>query len=78
MHEDKKSSESACLALSRLAESYKNDMNRLRDVAKPEVLENLQKILSANPPAVSSNTFVTVLHILVIMASHGCMVVEIW
>ena len=71
VHEDKKSSESACLALSRLAESYKNDMNRLRDVAKPEVLENLQKILSANPPTVSSNTFVTVLHILVIMASHG-------
>ena len=71
VHEDKKSSESACLALSRLAESYKNDMNRLRDVAKPEVLENLQKILSANPPTVSSNTFVTVLHVLVIMASHG-------
>ena len=71
VHEDKKSSESACLALSRLAESYKNDMNRLRDVAKPEVLSNLQQILASNPPSVSSNTFVTVLHILVIMASHG-------
>lgn len=71
VHEDKKSSESACLALSRLAESYKNDMNRLRDVAKPEVLANLQQILEANPPTVSPNTFVTVLHILVIMASHG-------
>ena len=71
VHEDKKSSESACLALSRLAESYKNDMNRLRDVAKPEVLANLQQILATNPPTVSSNTFVTVLHILVIMASHG-------
>ena len=74
VHDDKKSSESACLALSRLAESYKNDMNRLRDVAKPEVLANLQQILAANPPTVSSHTFVTVLHILVIMASNGSVV----
>ena len=44
VHEDKKSSESACLALSRLAESYKNDMNRLRDVAKPEVLDAMELI----------------------------------
>lgn len=71
IHDDKKSSESACLALSRLAESYKNDKNRLRDIAKPEVLSNLQKILVTSPPNVSSNTFVTVLHILVIMASNG-------
>ena len=71
VHDDKKSSESACLAMSRLAESYKNDKNRLRDIAKPDVLANLQQILVANPTNVSSNTFVTVLHILVIMSSHG-------
>eukprot|EP00095_Tigriopus_kingsejongensis_P008879 maker-scaffold15_size728074-snap-gene-6.27 protein:Tk08879 transcript:maker-scaffold15_size728074-snap-gene-6.27-mRNA-1 annotation:"e3 ubiquitin-protein ligase trip12 isoform x2" len=71
VHDDKKSSESACTALSRLAESYKNDKNRLRDIAKPEVLANLQKILITSPPNVSSNTFVTVLHILVIMTSNG-------
>ena len=71
VHDDKKSSEMACLAMSRLAESYKNDKNRLRDIAKPDVLGNLQQILVANPPNVSSNTFVTVLHILVIMSSHG-------
>ena len=59
VHEDKKSSESACLAMSRLAESYKNDKHRLRDIAKPDVLANLQKILVANPTNVSSNTFVT-------------------
>ena len=35
VHDDKKSSEMACLALSRLAESYKNDRNRLRDIATP-------------------------------------------
>ena len=50
---------------------YKNDKNRLRDIAKPDVLANLQQILVANPTNVSSNTFVTVLHILVIMSSHG-------
>ena len=33
IHDDKKSSEMACLALSRLAESYKNDRIRLRDIA---------------------------------------------
>lgn len=71
VHEDKKSSESACLALSRLAESYKNDRAKLRDIATAEVLANLQKILVTNPPIVTSNTFVTVLHILVIMSSHG-------
>jgi E3 ubiquitin-protein ligase TRIP12 len=71
VHEDKKSSETACLAMSRLAESYKNDKNRLRDIATQDVLANLQRILVTNPPNVSSNTFVTVLHILVVMASHG-------
>lgn len=43
MHEDKKSSETACLAMSRLAESYKNDKNRLRDIASADVLANLQR-----------------------------------
>ncbi len=72
VHEDKRSSESACLALSRLAESYKNDKNRLRDLAKADVLANLQRILVASPPGgVSANTFVTVLHVLVVMSSHG-------
>ena len=64
VHEDKKSSETACLAMSRLAESYKNDKNRLRDIASADVLSNLQRILVTSPPNVSSNTFVTVLHVL--------------
>ena len=71
MHEDKKSSETACVALSRLAESYKNDRYKLADLARPDVLANLQQILVTNPPNVSSNTFVTVLHILVLMSSNG-------
>ena len=69
--DDKKSSETACLALSRLAESFKNDRAKLRDLATPEVLGNLQRILVTNPPTVSGNTFVTVLHILVLMSSNG-------
>ncbi|XP_040569275.1 E3 ubiquitin-protein ligase TRIP12 [Lepeophtheirus salmonis] len=71
IHDDKKSAEMACLALSRLAESYKNDKNKLKEIATPEVIYNLQRILVSDPPIVSPNTFVTVLHILVVMSSHG-------
>ena len=67
--DDRKSAESACLALSRLAESYKNDKNKLREIAEEaDVLANLQKVLVTTPANV---TFVTVLHILVLMASNG-------
>ena len=59
------------MALSRLAESYKNDRGKLADLARPEVLANLQQILVTNPPTVSTSTFVTVLHILVLMSSNG-------
>lgn len=71
VHEDKKSAETACLALSRLAESYKNDKAKLKDIAKAGVLANLQKILVTGGGTVSSQTFVTVMHILVVMSSHG-------
>ena len=72
IHEDKKSAETACLALSRLAESYKNDKAKLKDIAKAGVLTNLQKILvTGGVGTVSSQTFVTVMHILVVMSSHG-------
>ena len=40
-HDDRKSVETACLALSRLADSYKHDMAKLEEIAKPEVLTNL-------------------------------------
>ena len=71
IHDDKKSAETACLALSRLAESYKNDKAKLKDIAKTGVLTNLQKILVTGGGTVSSQTFVTVMHILVVMSSHG-------
>ncbi|CAB4064432.1 TRIP12 [Lepeophtheirus salmonis] len=41
IHDDKKSAEMACLALSRLAESYKNDKNKLKEIATPEFLHIL-------------------------------------
>ena len=66
IHDDKKSAETACLALSRLAESYKNDKAKLKDIAKAGVLTNLQKILATGGGTVSSQTFVTVMHILVV------------
>ena len=36
-----------------------------------DVISNLQQILVKTPPALTSNTFVTVLHILVLMSSNG-------
>jgi len=71
VHDDKRSSETACQALSRLAESFKNDRGRLKDLARPDVLENLQRLLSAPPQQSQSSTFVAVLHVLVVMSSHG-------
>ena len=71
VHEDKKSAETACLALSRLAESYKNDKTKLKEIAEAGVITNLQKILVTGGGTVSSQTFVTVMHILVVMSSHG-------
>ena len=71
IHEDKKSAETACLALSRLAESYKNDKTKLKEIAEAGVITNLQKILVTGGGTVSSQTFVTVMHILVVMSSHG-------
>ena len=70
--DDRKSAESACLALSRLAESCRHDAARLRQLAATaDVLSNLQRILLTSPPAVGSNTFVAVLHVLVVMSAHG-------
>lgn len=36
-----------------------------------DVISNLQQILVKTPPTLTSNTFVTVLHILVLMSSNG-------
>ena len=43
----------------------------MKDIAKAGVLTNLQKILVTGGGTVSSQTFVTVMHILVVMSSHG-------
>jgi len=54
-----------------LAESFKNDRGRLKDLARPDVLKNLQRLLSASPQQAPSSTFVAVLHVLVVMSSYG-------
>jgi len=68
-NEDKKSVDLACQALSRLADSYKLDKDRVAEIAKPEVLANLQELLQQ--PTVSPNTFTTCLHILVVLTSNN-------
>ena len=69
-HDDRKSVETACLALSRLADSYKHDTAKLEEIARPEVLTNLQQLL-VTQPLVPPNTFTTCLHILVVLAGNG-------
>jgi E3 ubiquitin-protein ligase TRIP12 len=66
-HDDKKTQDTACTALSRLADSYKHDAKRLALVARSDVLTNLQQLLVTQQ--VSPHTFTTCLHILVLVAS---------
>jgi len=66
-NDDKKSVDLACQALSRLADSYKLDKERLAEIGKPEVLANLQELLQK--PTVSPSTFTTCLHILVVLTT---------
>jgi E3 ubiquitin-protein ligase TRIP12 len=68
-NEDKKSVDLACQALSRLADSYKQDKERLAEIGKPEVLANLQELLQK--PTVSASTFTTCLHILVVLTTNN-------
>ena len=67
-HDDKKTMDTACLALSRLADSYKHDTKKLTLIARDDVLTNLQQLLVTQQ--VSPNTFTTCLHILVLFASN--------
>eukprot|EP00092_Neocalanus_flemingeri_P014477 GFUD01015622.1.p1 GENE.GFUD01015622.1~~GFUD01015622.1.p1 ORF type:complete len:1754 (-),score=538.42 GFUD01015622.1:509-5770(-) len=68
IHDDKKSVDTACLALSRLADSYKHDTKKLTEIAREDILTNLQQLLVTQQ--VSPNTFTTCLHILVVFASN--------
>ena len=45
IHDDKKSVDTSCLALSRLADSYKHDTKKLTEIARDDVLTNLQQLL---------------------------------
>ena len=45
VHDDKKSVETSCLALSRLADSYKHDTKKLTEIARDDILSNLQQLL---------------------------------
>lgn len=44
--QDKKSVECVCLAFSRLVDSFQNDPARLQEIATPELLTNLQQLVS--------------------------------
>lgn len=44
--QDKKSVESVCLAYSRLVDSFQNMPEKLQEIASPELLTNLQQLVS--------------------------------
>ena len=50
-----------------MADSYKHDTKKLTEIAREDILTNLQQLLVTQQ--VSPNTFTTCLHILVIFAS---------
>lgn len=73
-HEDKQSVELACMSLARLVDSYKLDTARLAQVARTDILANLQRLLVSQqqqPALVTPNTFTLCLHILVVLASNS-------
>ncbi len=44
--QDKKSVESVCLTFSRLVDSFLSDAKRLEEIASPELLSNVQQLVS--------------------------------
>lgn len=62
--QDKKSVESVCLAFSRLVENFQSDSNKLKEIASDELLTNLQQLVVASPPVMSTNTFIMVLRMM--------------
>ncbi|XP_060862971.1 E3 ubiquitin-protein ligase TRIP12 isoform X1 [Metopolophium dirhodum] len=62
--QDKKSVESVCLAFSRLVENFQSDPIKLKEIASDELLTNLQQLVVASPPVMSTNTFIMVLRMM--------------
>jgi hypothetical protein len=62
------------MSLARLADSYKLDTAKLAQVARPDILANLQRLLvsqQTQPALITPNTFTLCLHILVVLASNS-------
>ncbi|XP_025418550.1 E3 ubiquitin-protein ligase TRIP12 [Sipha flava] len=62
--QDKKSVESVCLAFSRLVDNFQSDPNKLKEIASDELLTNLQQLVVASPPVMSTSTFIMVLRMM--------------
>ncbi|XP_024080422.1 E3 ubiquitin-protein ligase TRIP12 isoform X4 [Cimex lectularius] len=69
-HQDQKSVESVCLALSRLTDSLQSDPSKLMQIANSELLTNLQQLLVVSPPLINTGTFITVVRMLTTMCAN--------
>lgn len=67
--QDKKSAESVCLAFARLVDNYHKDERMLKEIAAHGLLSGIQQLLVLSPPIISTNVFVMVVRMLVIMCA---------
>ncbi|XP_055334897.1 E3 ubiquitin-protein ligase TRIP12-like [Paramacrobiotus metropolitanus] len=65
---DKKCIENTCAAFSRIVECFRNDADRLREVAGHGLLQNIQHLLITSPSVLSSQIFIMVIQ----MLTHIC------
>ena len=68
---DKRSVESICLLFSRLVENYQHDSKKLKEIISSELLANLQQLLVATPPLISTNIFNVVLRMLATICANS-------
>lgn len=68
--QDKKCIEYVCTAFYRLVESFQHDPQKLQEIAKKDLLKNLQQLLVVTPTILNSGTFTNVIRMLSIMCAH--------
>lgn len=68
--QDKKCIEYVCTAFYRLVESFQHDAQKLQDIAKKDLLKNLQQLLVVTPAILNSGTFTNVIRMLSIMCAN--------
>lgn len=67
---DKRSVETVCAVFARLVDNFQRYPHILKELASHQVVENMQQILIAQPPVVSSATLISIMHTLFLMLTN--------